>query len=332
MNAKTYPWHLPSLDPVYIVCPFHRLAMQSLKCNQSKRKSVLNIHWKDWCWSWSSNTLATWREELTQWKRPWCWERLKAGGDGDDRRWDGGMASLTQRTWVWASSRSWWKTGKPGMLQSMESQRVGHDWATQPEHLDGKPPVRSTLLPSSPVLFCSGPYCLTLIGHVCVCVCVCVCVLGANSLQSCLTLCNPLDCSPPGSSVHVNSPGRNTGVGCHALLQGVFPTEGSNPLLLHLLLWQAGSLPLATPGKPLRIHSTWQISSIVANNKEVCGHVHFSHWIQVSFRQKLFRVIPGFPPRRSLGPAIWLEGVTTRGFWVYLWCLGGMHHVAPQRI
>ena len=54
-------------------------------------KSTLNIHWKDWCWSWSSNTLATWFQELTHWKRPWCWERLKAGGEGDDRGPDGWM-------------------------------------------------------------------------------------------------------------------------------------------------------------------------------------------------------------------------------------------------
>ena len=94
-------------------------------------KSVLNIHWKDWCWSWNSNTLTTWYEELTHMKKPWCWERLKAGGEGDDRGWDGCMASLTWCTWVWASSRSWWWTGKPGMLQSMWSQRVGHDWATE---------------------------------------------------------------------------------------------------------------------------------------------------------------------------------------------------------
>ena len=54
-----------------------------------KRKSVLSVHWKDWCWSWNSNILATWCEELTHLKRPWCWARLKAGGDGDDRGWDG---------------------------------------------------------------------------------------------------------------------------------------------------------------------------------------------------------------------------------------------------
>ena len=97
----------------------------------SQRKSVLNIHWKDWCWSWSSNTLATWCRELTHLKRPWCWERLKAGGEGDDKGWDSWMASPTQRTWVWVNSGSWWWTGKPGVLQFMGLQRVGHDWATE---------------------------------------------------------------------------------------------------------------------------------------------------------------------------------------------------------
>ena len=91
-----------------------------------KRKSTLHNYWKDWCWSWSFSTLATWCDELTHWKRPWCWERLKTAGEGDDRGWDDWMASLTQWTWVWASSRSWWWTGKPGMLQGL--QRVRHDW------------------------------------------------------------------------------------------------------------------------------------------------------------------------------------------------------------
>ena len=58
-----------------------------------KEKSVLSIHWKDWCWSWNSNTLATWCKELTHLKRRWCWEILKAGREGDNRRWDGWMAS-----------------------------------------------------------------------------------------------------------------------------------------------------------------------------------------------------------------------------------------------
>ena len=80
---------------------------------------------------WISSTLATSCKELTHWKRPWCWERLKAGGEGGDRAWDGWMASPTWCTWVWASSGSWWWIGKPGVLQSMRSQRVRHDWATE---------------------------------------------------------------------------------------------------------------------------------------------------------------------------------------------------------
>ena len=63
-----------------------------------------------------SNTLATWCEELTHLKRPQCWERLKAGGEGDDRGWDGWMASPTQWTWAWVNSGSWWWTGRPGVL------------------------------------------------------------------------------------------------------------------------------------------------------------------------------------------------------------------------
>ena len=99
-----------------------RVTSTARRSNQSVRKSVLNIHWKDWCWSWNSSTLATWWEELTHLKRPWCWERLNVGGEGDDRGWDGWMASLTWWTWVSASSRRWWRTGRPGMLQSMGSE------------------------------------------------------------------------------------------------------------------------------------------------------------------------------------------------------------------
>ena len=100
------------------------LGLQGDPTSQSQRKSVLNIHWKDWCWRWNSNTLATWYEELTPYKRPWCWERLKAGGEGEYRIWDGWMASSAWWTWVWASSRSWWRTGKPGCKES-------DNWATE---------------------------------------------------------------------------------------------------------------------------------------------------------------------------------------------------------
>ena len=65
------------------------------------------------------------------WKRLWCWEGLEAGGEGDDRGWDGWMASLTWCTWVWVHSGSWWWTGRPGVLQFMGSQRIGHDWVTE---------------------------------------------------------------------------------------------------------------------------------------------------------------------------------------------------------
>ena len=93
-------------------------------------ESALWIRWPNY-WSFSFNTLATWCKEPTHWKRPWGWERLKAGGKGGDRGWDGWMASLTQWTWVRVNSGSWWWTGKPGVLQSTGSQIVGHNWATE---------------------------------------------------------------------------------------------------------------------------------------------------------------------------------------------------------
>ena len=91
----------------------------------------LGVLWKYWCWSWNSSTLATSCEKLTHWKRPWCWEGLGAGGEGDDRGWDGWMASPTWWTGVWVNSGSWWWTGRPGVLQFMGLQRVGHDWVTE---------------------------------------------------------------------------------------------------------------------------------------------------------------------------------------------------------
>ena len=104
-------------------------------------KEIQPVHPKgnqSWIFIWrtdaeaeGSNTLTTWCKELTHWKRPWCWERLKAGEKGDNRGWAGWMASQTWWTWVWASSRSWWWTGKPGMLKSLGLQRIGHDWATE---------------------------------------------------------------------------------------------------------------------------------------------------------------------------------------------------------
>ena len=108
-----------------------------------------------------STTLATWRKQLTNWERLWCWERLRAGGKGDDRGWDGWMASLTQWTWVWGSSRHWWWTGKPGKLS----------------------PAATKLI------------------------------------QSCPTPYDSVDGNPPGTPRPWDSPDKNTGVGCHFLLQ-----------------------------------------------------------------------------------------------------------------
>ena len=110
--------------------------LQGDPTSPSWSRSVLGVPWNDWCWSWNSNTLATWCEELTHLKRPWSWERLKVGGEGDDRGWDGQMASLTQQAWVWVNSGSWWWTGRPGMLQSMELQNQTQlidwiDWLTE---------------------------------------------------------------------------------------------------------------------------------------------------------------------------------------------------------
>ena len=109
-----------------------RVPWAARRSNQSILKEISpEYSLEGWCWSWSSNTLATWCEELTDLKRLWCWERLKAGGEGDDRGWDGWMVSSTQWMWVWVNSGSWCWTGRPGMLQFMGLQRVGHDWATE---------------------------------------------------------------------------------------------------------------------------------------------------------------------------------------------------------
>ena len=129
---KTERWRIDAFE---LWCWRRRLRVPSTagRSNQSILKETsLSIQWKDWCWSWNSNTLATWCEELIHLKRPWCWERLKEGGEGNDRGWDGWMASLmTQWTWVWVNSGIWWWTGRPCVLWSMGLQRVGHDWATE---------------------------------------------------------------------------------------------------------------------------------------------------------------------------------------------------------
>ena len=94
------------------------------------RRSALGFLWREWCWNWISSTLATSWEELTHWKRLWCWEGLGAEGKGDDRGWDGWMASPTRWMRVWVNSRCWWWTGRPGVLRftGLQSQTRLSDW------------------------------------------------------------------------------------------------------------------------------------------------------------------------------------------------------------
>ena len=94
-----------------------------------------------------------------------------------------------------------------------------------------------------------GTICFRLLGKLCFVQSYLIHCVPAKFLQLCPTLCDPMDFSLPGSSVHGDSPGKNTGVGCHALLQGIFLTQGLNLRLLCLLHWQASSLPLALPEK-----------------------------------------------------------------------------------
>ena len=182
------------------------LGLQGDPTSPSQRRSVLGVHWKDWCWSWNSNTLATWCEELTHWKwgmswliPTWCWERLRAGGEGDDRGWDGWMASSIQWTWVWVDSGSWWWTGRPGLLQFMGSQRVGLNWTSQHSEM-----------------------CISM--HACILSCF-------NSVQLFAT---PWTVAYQ-ASLSMGSFGQENWSGLPCLLQGIFPTQESNPSFLH---WQ----------------------------------------------------------------------------------------------
>ena len=104
------------------------LGLEEDPTSPSSRKSILNIHWKDWCWGWNSNTLATWCEKLTHLKRLWCWEGLKAGGEGENRGWDGWMASPAQWTRVWVNSGSWRWTGSVAGHGAAKSQTPLSDW------------------------------------------------------------------------------------------------------------------------------------------------------------------------------------------------------------
>ena len=133
-------------------------------------------------WCWSSNTLATSCEELTHWKRPWSWEGLGPGGEGGDRGWDGWMASPTQWIWVWVNSRSWWWTGKPGVLRFRGLQWVGHKWETELNWTELNASFKNILIELQFLEY-----------HV---------LCYAKLLQLYPTLCDPMDYSPPVFSVH----------------------------------------------------------------------------------------------------------------------------------
>ena len=95
------------------------------------KKSVLNIHWKDWSWSWNSKTLANWWKNWLICKDPEAGKDWRQEGKGTTEAWEWWMSLPTLWTWIWVSSGSWWWTEKPGMLQSMGSERVWHNWATK---------------------------------------------------------------------------------------------------------------------------------------------------------------------------------------------------------
>ena len=130
LQVITIYWVQFLLVIYFIYNSWESLGLQGDPTSPFWRRSALGFLWKEWCWSWNSSTLVTSCEELTHWKRLWCWKGLGAGGEGDNRRWDGWMASLTRWTWVSVNSGSWWWTGRPGVLRFMGLQRVGHDWVT----------------------------------------------------------------------------------------------------------------------------------------------------------------------------------------------------------
>ena len=137
MDVRVGLWRKLSIEELMLLnCgvgedSWESLGLQGGPTSPSWRRSVLGVHWKDCCWSWNSTTLVTSWEVLTHWKRPWCWEGLGAGGEGDDRGWDGWMASPTPWAWVWVNSGSLWWTGRPGVLRFTGSHRVRHDWVTE---------------------------------------------------------------------------------------------------------------------------------------------------------------------------------------------------------
>ena len=120
MDVRVGLWRKLSAEKLMLLnCGVREDPWESLGLQGDPTSLFLGVHWKDWGWSWNANTLAFSCEELIHWKRPWCWEGLGVGGEGEDSGWNGWMASLTQWTWVWVNSGSWWWTGRPGVLRFM---------------------------------------------------------------------------------------------------------------------------------------------------------------------------------------------------------------------
>jgi len=152
------------------------LGLQGVPISPFWRRSALGFLWREWCWSWNSSTLSTSCEELTHWKRLWSWGGLGAGGEGEDRGWDGWMAPPTRWMWVWVNSGSWWWTGRPGCCDSWSRKESDTtEWLKWTE-LNWK---RTEALKW-----------INLIADA-----------AAKSLPSYPTLCDPIDGSPPGSPV-----------------------------------------------------------------------------------------------------------------------------------